>query len=182
MGSFARLAANALSGFIGGADDVATKGSDDLVSTSMKKVDIDNTEEAKAMLGNTEQIDNWKKNNKVPKEEKNRRQTRKFSTEATALKEGDISGPEYRRYIKQNQPATEFAENDLDNMMSSFKEVVGALTVVIWARLDGGLFDLYAWVPGVIFAIIAIVVVSLLSKSKLNPVVVKQFDQMHSQV
>ena len=129
MGSFARIAAEALSEFIGGADDVVTKGSDDLVSTSMKKVDIDNIEEAKAMLGNKEQIDNWKKNNKVPKEEKNRRQTRKFSTEATALKEGDISGPEYRRYIRQNQPATEFAENDLDNMMSSFKEVVGALTV-----------------------------------------------------
>tara|TARA_R110002012_G_scaffold137992_3_gene293148 strand:+ start:397 stop:966 length:570 start_codon:yes stop_codon:yes gene_type:complete len=36
MGSFARLAANALSEFIGGADDVATKGSDDLVSTSVK--------------------------------------------------------------------------------------------------------------------------------------------------
>ena len=60
--------------------------------------------------------------------------------------------------------------------------IVGALTVVIWSRLDGGLFDLYALVPGFIFAIIAIVVVSLLSKSKLNPVVVKQFDQMHSQL
>ena len=36
MGSFARLAANALSEFIGGADDVVTKGSDDLVATSMK--------------------------------------------------------------------------------------------------------------------------------------------------
>lgn len=36
MGSFARLAANALSEFIGGADDVATKGSDDLVATSVK--------------------------------------------------------------------------------------------------------------------------------------------------
>ena len=60
--------------------------------------------------------------------------------------------------------------------------IVGALTVVIWSRLDGGLFDLYALVPGFIFAIIAIVVVSLLSKSKLDPVVVKQFDQMHSQL
>ena len=60
--------------------------------------------------------------------------------------------------------------------------IVGALTVVIWSRLDGGLFDLYALVPGFIFAIIAIIVVSLLSKSKLNPVVVKQFDQMHSQL
>ena len=36
MGSFARLAANALREFIGGADDVVTKGSDDLVATSVK--------------------------------------------------------------------------------------------------------------------------------------------------
>lgn len=60
--------------------------------------------------------------------------------------------------------------------------IVGALTVVTWSRIDGGLFDLYALVPGFIFAIIAIILVSLLSKSKLNPVVVKQFDQMRSQL
>ena len=36
MGSFARIAAEALSEFIGGADDVVTKGSDDLVATSVK--------------------------------------------------------------------------------------------------------------------------------------------------
>ena len=43
MGSFARLAANALSEFIGGADDVATKGSDDLVATQVVKSDSSKT-------------------------------------------------------------------------------------------------------------------------------------------
>ncbi|UTV30781.1 sodium/proline symporter PutP [Photobacterium atrarenae] len=38
--------------------------------------------------------------------------------------------------------------------------VVGALTVVIWKQLSGGLFDLYEIVPGFIFAIVAIVAIS----------------------
>ena len=60
--------------------------------------------------------------------------------------------------------------------------VTGGVTVVLWSGLEGGLFDLYALVPGFIFALLAIVVTSLISKSSLNPVVVKQFDQMHSQL
>jgi len=40
--------------------------------------------------------------------------------------------------------------------------VVGALTVIIWAQLEGGLFDLYEILPGFIFSLVAIVVVSLL--------------------
>ena len=42
--------------------------------------------------------------------------------------------------------------------------VVGALTVVIWKQLSGGIFDLYEIVPGILFASIAIVAVSLLGK------------------
>ncbi|MBP0049707.1 sodium/proline symporter PutP [Marinobacterium sp. AK62] len=38
--------------------------------------------------------------------------------------------------------------------------VVGAVTVVIWKQLSGGLFDMYEIVPGIIFATIAILVVS----------------------
>lgn len=38
--------------------------------------------------------------------------------------------------------------------------VIGALTVVIWKQLTGGIFDLYEIVPGFIFATIAIVAVS----------------------
>ncbi|MDP2523670.1 sodium/proline symporter PutP [Neptunomonas phycophila] len=39
--------------------------------------------------------------------------------------------------------------------------VVGGLTVVVWKQLSGGLFDLYEIVPGIVFATIAIVAVSL---------------------
>ncbi|MGF1735560.1 sodium/proline symporter PutP [Photobacterium satsumensis] len=38
--------------------------------------------------------------------------------------------------------------------------IIGALTVVIWKQLTGGIFDLYEIVPGFIFATITIVVVS----------------------
>ncbi|MCE8025132.1 MULTISPECIES: sodium/proline symporter PutP [Halomonadaceae] len=39
--------------------------------------------------------------------------------------------------------------------------VTGGVTVVVWAELSGGIFDLYEIVPGVILAYIAIVVASL---------------------
>lgn len=42
--------------------------------------------------------------------------------------------------------------------------IVGALTVIIWSNLTGGLFDLYELAPGFVFAWIAIMVVSLLGK------------------
>ncbi|WP_120512579.1 sodium/proline symporter PutP [Photobacterium salinisoli] len=38
--------------------------------------------------------------------------------------------------------------------------VIGALTVVIWKQLTGGIFDMYEIVPGFVFATIAIIVVS----------------------
>ncbi|GGX95341.1 sodium:proline symporter [Litchfieldella qijiaojingensis] len=43
--------------------------------------------------------------------------------------------------------------------------IVGGVTVVVWAELSGGLFDLYEIVPGVIFAYIAIVAVSLATEA-----------------
>ncbi|MFW3616188.1 sodium/proline symporter PutP [Billgrantia antri] len=42
--------------------------------------------------------------------------------------------------------------------------VVGGVTVVVWAELSGGIFDLYEIVPGVILAYIAIIVASLATK------------------
>ncbi len=42
--------------------------------------------------------------------------------------------------------------------------VVGGVTVVVWKQLSGGLFDVFEIVPGFIFASIAIVIVSLLTK------------------
>ncbi|WP_432697331.1 sodium/proline symporter PutP [Marinobacterium sp. YM272] len=40
--------------------------------------------------------------------------------------------------------------------------LVGAITVVVWKQLSGGIFDLYEIVPGIIFATIAILVVTLM--------------------
>lgn len=43
--------------------------------------------------------------------------------------------------------------------------IVGGFTVVFWKQLNGGLFDLYEIIPGIIASIIAIVVCSLIGKS-----------------
>ncbi|WP_278183311.1 sodium/proline symporter PutP [Vibrio misgurnus] len=42
--------------------------------------------------------------------------------------------------------------------------VVGGVTIVVWKQLTGGWFDVYEIVPGIIFAMLAIVVVSLLTE------------------
>ena len=86
------------------------------------------TKEALEMLSNEKSIEAWKTNNKVPKEESKRRKQRKFSKQAKDLQAGIMSGPSYRRYIKENQPATSFSEKDLATMLPNFKNVVGALT------------------------------------------------------
>jgi sodium/proline symporter len=47
--------------------------------------------------------------------------------------------------------------------------LVGGVTVFVWDKmLKGGIFDVYEIVPGFIFSMIAIVVVSLLSKPPQN--------------
>ncbi len=43
--------------------------------------------------------------------------------------------------------------------------IVGAVTVIVWASLTGGIFDLYELAPGFILAWIAIMVVSLIDKA-----------------
>jgi sodium/proline symporter len=40
--------------------------------------------------------------------------------------------------------------------------IVGAVTVVVWSNLSGGLFDLYEIVPGFALASLVIVIVSML--------------------
>jgi sodium/proline symporter len=40
--------------------------------------------------------------------------------------------------------------------------LLGAITVVVWSNLNGGLFDLYEIIPGFMLASLAIFVVSLL--------------------
>lgn len=46
--------------------------------------------------------------------------------------------------------------------------LVGGLTVIVWKQLNGGLFDLYEIVPGVIFSLIAIVLVSRFFPDRLH--------------
>jgi sodium/proline symporter len=60
--------------------------------------------------------------------------------------------------------------------------VVGGLTVIVWSQLEGGIFNLYALVPGFIFSLVAIALVSLLDRKSENEVVVSQFNLMEQQV
>lgn len=54
--------------------------------------------------------------------------------------------------------------------------IVGGLTVVIWKQVNGGLFDLYEIVPGFLFSILSIVVISLLT-SVPEEAVLQDFDK-----
>jgi sodium/proline symporter len=42
--------------------------------------------------------------------------------------------------------------------------LLGGLTVIAWKQLSGGIFDLYEIVPGVLISVLAIVVVSRLTR------------------
>lgn len=53
--------------------------------------------------------------------------------------------------------------------------LLGAVTVVVWSNLSGGLFDLYEIVPGFAFASLAIVAVSLLKPDQ-DDVAIERFD------
>jgi len=53
--------------------------------------------------------------------------------------------------------------------------VLGAVTVVVWKQLSGGIFDMYEILPGFIVCSTAIVVVSALRRPE--PAVTAQFDQ-----
>ncbi|WP_282141779.1 sodium/proline symporter PutP [Cytobacillus oceanisediminis] len=57
--------------------------------------------------------------------------------------------------------------------------IVGALTVIVWAQLTGGLFDLYELAPGFLFAGLAIIIVSLLDKAP-SKEVQEQYNQYKS--
>jgi sodium/proline symporter len=43
--------------------------------------------------------------------------------------------------------------------------IVGAVTVIVWAQLSGGLFDVYVLAPGFLFGGLAIIIVSLLGRA-----------------
>ncbi|WP_318411494.1 sodium/proline symporter PutP [Photobacterium leiognathi] len=54
--------------------------------------------------------------------------------------------------------------------------LVGAITVVVWKQLTGGIFDLYEIIPGFIFATLAVVVVSKVTGAP-SDAVQKQYQQ-----
>ncbi|HSO41766.1 MAG TPA: sodium/proline symporter PutP [Rhodospirillales bacterium] len=49
--------------------------------------------------------------------------------------------------------------------------VVGAVTVVVWKQLEGGLFDIYEIIPGFILSTVAVVAASLLTEEPTSDVV-----------
>jgi sodium/proline symporter len=55
--------------------------------------------------------------------------------------------------------------------------LVGAVTVIVWSQLSGGLFDVYELVPGFILSSIAVVLVSKRSPAVRDAVGI-QFDDM----
>jgi len=84
-------------------------------------------EQALELLKNPDAVSQWKKNNKVSKEELKRRTTRKYIEQTEALQQGKMSGKEYRDFIRTNQPATKFEAKDLPNLFASYTDAVGAL-------------------------------------------------------
>lgn len=57
--------------------------------------------------------------------------------------------------------------------------IVGGLTSIIWAQLSGGIFDLYEIVPGFVFSLIAIIIVSLLTPEP-ETEIVNEFEKYRS--
>jgi sodium/proline symporter len=58
---------------------------------------------------------------------------------------------------------------------------VGAVTVIVWSQLSGGLFDVYELVPGFILSSIAVALVSLRSPAVSDAVGI-QFDNMRTRL
>ena len=54
--------------------------------------------------------------------------------------------------------------------------IVGAVTVILWHSLHGGIFNVYEILPGFAFCLIATVVVSLIDK-KVDPEIEQKFDE-----
>ncbi|WP_394140940.1 sodium/proline symporter PutP [Cytobacillus oceanisediminis] len=57
--------------------------------------------------------------------------------------------------------------------------IIGAVTVIVWKQITGGIFDLYELAPGFLFAGLAIIIVSLLDKEP-SKEVQEQYNQFKS--
>ena len=62
-----------------------------------------------------------------------------------------------------------------------FGVVVGGLTVIIWSRLSGGIFDFYSLLPGFFLSLIAICVGSALTQRKLPTTVVDRYAEIREE-
>lgn len=78
----------------------------------------------------------------VSKQEVKRRQTRKFPEQIKDLETGKMSGPEYRKFIRENQPATKFNKEDLQTMLTSFEDMVGGLDALGQNKASKGIIGL----------------------------------------
>ena len=95
---------------------------------------VSDKEQALELLKNPDAVSQWKKDNKVSKEELKRRTTRKYIEQTEALQQGKMSGKEYRDFIRTNQPATKFEAEDLPNLFASYTDAVGALKPTFSAK------------------------------------------------
>lgn len=59
--------------------------------------------------------------------------------------------------------------------------ILGAVTVVVWKQLEGGIFDVYEIVPGFILCTLGIVVVSLLDKEPAREIMA-EFDSVNNEI
>ena len=57
--------------------------------------------------------------------------------------------------------------------------IVGAITVIVWSNLTGGIFDLYEILPGFLLGTLAIIIISLIDKSPSRQIQ-KQFETYKS--
>ncbi|MAH74183.1 MAG: sodium/proline symporter [Cellvibrionales bacterium TMED49] len=62
-----------------------------------------------------------------------------------------------------------------------FGVIVGGLTVIVWSRLSGGIFDFYSLLPGFFLSLIAIGVGSLLTQRKLSTRVVVSYSEIRKE-
>ena len=70
---------------------------------------------------------------------------------------------------------------DMTSRSAVFGMFVGAFTVIIWSRLEGGLFDLYEIIPGFAAASFSILMFCKFTPEK-NPKLLKQFDDIKSEI
>ena len=60
--------------------------------------------------------------------------------------------------------------------------LTGGVTVMIWSQAEGGIFDLYALVPGFVLSLVAIVTVSLMDNRGVDGSTEQSFEDMYQQV